>query len=256
MPNAKKVFYTVVKGRLPGVYQRWSGEGGAEEQVKGFPGALFKGFATRAEAEYYLQSGGKGLPSAQRIHLSTEQPRISADPSVGMPRADYQEALESGKIVIFTDGSSLGNPGPGGYGVVMLHGDKRKELSGGFRCTTNNRMELFACIAALRLLKNPAQVILYSDSAYVVNAVVKGWARRWSKNGWMRLPDAQGAPQRAENPDLWEDLLALLDDLQVEFRWVKGHASSSENARCDRLAVQAAQKHNLPPDPGYQGSCA
>ena len=199
MSNAKKVFYTVVKGRLPGVYQRWSGEGGAEEQVKGFPGALFKGFATRAEAEYYLHSGGKELPSAQLIHLSPEQPLISAAPPAGLPRTDYQDELESGKIVIFTDGSSLGNPGPGGYGVVILQGDKRNELSGGFRCTTNNRMELLACIVALRLLKNPAQVILYSDSAYVVNAVVKGWARRWSENGWMRLPDAKGTPQRAEN---------------------------------------------------------
>ncbi|MBE0699294.1 MAG: ribonuclease HI, partial [Anaerolineaceae bacterium] len=112
-----------------------------------------------------------------------------------------------------------------------------------------------ACIVALRALNHLAPVIIFSDSRYVVNAVEKGWARRWRKNGWMRLPDENGRPQRAENSDLWEEMLNLLERQPVEFRWVKGHASNPENERCDQLAVQAAHERNLPPDSGYKGAC-
>jgi ribonuclease HI len=254
MANAKKQFYTIVKGRVPGIYDRWSGEGGAEEQVKGYPGAVFKGFVTRAEAETYLRSGGKELPAAKPSFETKDQPVPVAQPTRSMPSA-YQAELDAGKVVIFTDGASIGNPGPGGYGVVQLFGKERKELSAGFRCTTNNRMELLACIVALRGLNRPAPVIIFSDSRYVVNAVEKGWARRWQKNGWMRLPDENGRPQRAENSDLWEEMLNLLDRFTVDFRWVKGHASNLENERCDRLAVEAAHGRSLPPDPGYKGFC-
>jgi ribonuclease HI len=255
MSNSKKQFYVVLKGRVPGVYGKWSGEGGAEEQVKGFPGAVFKGFATRAEADSYLQGGGKQQPAvagpvSQPTGLLTPAPR-----PVRQATPDYLGDLDAGKVVIFTDGASIGNPGPGGYGVVLLSGKERKELSGGFRCTTNNRMELMACIMGLRELTHLSSVIIFSDSRYVVNAIEKGWARRWQKNGWMRLPDEDGRPQRAENSDLWEDMLGLLQRYPVELRWVKGHASNPENERCDRLAVQAAHGRNLPADPGYKGSC-
>jgi ribonuclease HI len=255
MANSKKHFYTIVKGRVPGVYTQWSGAGGAEEQVKGFPGAVFKGFATRAEAETYLRSGGKDLPSAPNPHPQLESMPAPAPKPVGKPSSAYQDELNAGKVIIFTDGASTGNPGPGGYGAVLLFDKGRKELSAGFSCTTNNRMELLACIMALRELNRPAPVIIFSDSRYVVNAVEKGWAKRWRKNGWMRLPDEAGRPQRAENSDLWEEMLGLLERQPVEFRWVKGHASNPENERCDQLAVQAAHGRNLPPDSGYKGTC-
>jgi ribonuclease HI len=150
-------------------------------------------------------------------------------------------------VTIYTDGSCLGNPGPGGYGVVLLYGDYRKELSGGYRRTTNNRMELTAAIQGLAALKGRCRVHLFSDSAYVVNAVEQGWARRWRAHGWYR-PNKQ----MAENADLWEALLGLCDGHQVRFEWIKGHAGHAENERCDRLALQAAQLPNLPEDKGYE----
>ncbi len=241
--SGKKSFYAVVKGRRPGVYTRWTGKDGAEEQVKGFPGALYRGFATLPEAEYFLRTG-----------KAASNPTLLADKGAGQTPAsatdDYHLDLEAGKVVIFTDGASTGNPGPGGYGAVLLFGKTRKELSGGFRCTTNNRMELLAVITALETLKQPAQVVLYSDSRYVVNAVTLGWARRWKARGWMR-----DSVNRAENADLWEALLPLLDLHAVTFLWVKGHASNPENERCDRLAVQAAHRKDLPVDAGYEGHC-
>jgi ribonuclease HI len=154
-------------------------------------------------------------------------------------------------VTIYTDGSCLGNPGPGGYGVVLLYGDYRKELSGGYRRTTNNRMELTAAIQGLAALKGRCRVHLFSDSAYVVNAVEKGWARRWRAHEWYR-PNKQ----MAENADLWEALLGLCDGHQVRFEWIKGHAGHAENERCDRLALQAAQLPNLPEDKGYENALA
>ena len=150
------------------------------------------------------------------------------------------------RVEIYTDGSCLGNPGPGGYGVVLLHGENRRELSGGFRLTTNNRMEMLAVIKGLEALKEKCDVTLYSDSKYVVDAVTKGWAQRWRANGWMR-----NRKERAINPDLWELMLPLCQQHEVEFRWVKGHAGVPENERCDRLAVAAAQQPDLPADSGY-----
>ncbi|KKJ00894.1 ribonuclease HI [Prochlorothrix hollandica] len=150
-------------------------------------------------------------------------------------------------VDIYTDGSCLHNPGPGGYGVVMLFGDHRKELSGGVRRTTNNRMEMMAAIVGLQALQEPCQVTLYTDSQYVVNAMTKGWAKRWRAQGWMR-----NKKDKAVNPDLWTQLLDLCDRHRVDFRWVRGHAGNVENERCDRLAVQAAKQSDLPPDEGYQ----
>ncbi len=151
------------------------------------------------------------------------------------------------QITIFTDGACLGNPGPGGYGAVLLYGDHRKELSGGFRLTTNNRMEIMAAIAALSALRTPCQVDLYSDSQYLVNAMMKSWVRRWRAQGWMRNKN-----EKAKNPDLWEKLLQLCDRHQVRFHWLRGHNGHSENERCDELANQAALALNLPPDEGYE----
>lgn len=152
-------------------------------------------------------------------------------------------------VTIYADGSCLGNPGPGGYGIVLLYGPHRREISGGFRLTTNNRMEIMAVIVALEALKEPCQVTLHSDSQYVVNAVTEGWARRWKANGWKR-----NRREAAVNPDLWERLLDLCDQHQVEFCWVRGHSGIEENERCDQLAVGAAQQPDLPDDPGYRSS--
>ena len=151
------------------------------------------------------------------------------------------------QVTIYTDGGCEPNPGRGGYGVVLLYGTARKELSGGFRLTTNNRMEIFAAITALEALKEPCQVTLYSDSDYVVSAIAKGWAKRWQRNNWWRTKD-----ERAANPDLWERLLALCGKHQVEFVWVKGHAGNPENERCDQLSVVALAQPELPPDAGYE----
>ncbi|MEI7638600.1 MAG: ribonuclease HI [Syntrophus sp. (in: bacteria)] len=150
------------------------------------------------------------------------------------------------QVRIYTDGACLGNPGPGGYGAVLLYGTRRKELSGGFRLTTNNRMELMGAIVALQSLKTICDITLFTDSQYVVNGINKGWARRWRQLGWMR-----NKTEKAVNPDLWELLLNLCERHQVKFVWVRGHAGDSENERCDELSKQAATARDLPPDKGY-----
>jgi ribonuclease HI len=150
-------------------------------------------------------------------------------------------------LEIYTDGACKGNPGPGGYGVVLISGPHRKELSGGYRKTTNNRMELLACIEGLRSLKRPSTVVLTSDSRYVVNAIAKGWAKRWRSNGWQLSPS-----KRAKNSDLWAFLLDLCMEHSVDFQWVKGHSNHPENERCDELAVAASQLKDLPADVGFE----
>jgi len=138
------------------------------------------------------------------------------------------------KITIYTDGACSGNPGPGGYGVVMIFGHHRKELSGGEPATTNNRMEIMGVIVGLETLKEPCEVALFSDSRYVVDAIEKGWVTRWCANNWMR-----NKKEPALNVDLWERMLPLLALHNVTFHWVKGHASHPENERCDALAREA-----------------
>lgn len=150
-------------------------------------------------------------------------------------------------ITIYTDGSAIGNPGPGGYGVVMRYGEHVRELSGGFRRTTNNRMEILAAIEALRALTEPCAVTLHSDSQYLVNAITQGWAKRWQAKGWMRTKD-----ERALNVDLWLELLPLLEKHTVTFVWVRGHMGNPDNERCDVLARQAAAQKDLPPDEVYE----
>ena len=151
------------------------------------------------------------------------------------------------EITIYTDGACSGNPGPGGYGIIILSDKKRQELSGGYKLTTNNRMELMAVIVGLEQLEFPSIVNLYTDSKYIVDAVTKGWAKRWRANSWKR-----NKKDKAMNPDLWEKLLDLCDKHQVEFYWVRGHSGNIENERCDKLAVKASQKLDLPSDLGYQ----
>jgi ribonuclease HI len=131
--------------------------------------------------------------------------------------------------------------------VVVFEDGSRRELSGGFARTTNNRMELTACITGLEALERPSSVIVYSDSSYVVNGIEKGWARRWKKNDWMRNKD-----EIAENSDLWSRLLDLCEKHTVRFSWVRGHDGNPENERCDALAVEQTHRSSLPPDHEYE----
>lgn len=142
------------------------------------------------------------------------------------------------QVQIFTDGACQGNPGPGGWGAILRYQGREKEISGGEAQTTNNRMELRAVIEALSLLKEPCEVTLCSDSRYVCDAIEKGWAKSWKRNGWRK---ADKKP--ALNSDLWERLLELLTVHRVTVAWVRGHDGHPENERCDRLAVAAAEKN-------------
>ena len=150
-------------------------------------------------------------------------------------------------VNIYTDGAAEPNPGPGGYGIVLLFGNNRKELSAGYQVTTNNRMEMMAAIVGLKSLKRECVVTLYSDSKYLVDAMRQGWAERWRSNGWMR-----NKKDRAQNPDLWEELLMLCERHTVEFEWVRGHSGNLENERCDQLAVAAITSSSLQSDTGYE----
>ena len=149
------------------------------------------------------------------------------------------------KITIYTDGAARGNPGPGGYGVVMMSGKHRKELSEGYRLTTNNRMELLAVIVALETLKVDNSIVdIYTDSKYVVDAVEQGWLFDWEKKRF----------NKKKNPDLWIRFLTIYRKHKVKFHWVKGHANNKENERCDQLAVEASHKTTLLPDVAYENT--
>ena len=150
-------------------------------------------------------------------------------------------------IDIYTDGACSGNPGAGGYGAVLLFNGQRKEISAGYRCTTNNRMEIMGVIKALECLKEKCSVTVYSDSKYVVDAIEKGWVTKWKKNNWMR-----NAKEKALNTDLWSELLVLLDYHTVSFVWVKGHADNIENNRCDNLARNAISSPPCLEDDGFK----
>lgn len=148
------------------------------------------------------------------------------------------------QVVIYTDGSSRGNPGPGGFGAVLLWGQHQKEISGGYRRTTNNRMELMAVIAALKSLKKSAlNILIYSDSQYVVNAVEKGWLKKWISTSF------RGGKK---NQDLWQEYYQLASKHHINFKWVKGHADNIYNNRCDILATTAADGSNLLTDTAYE----
>jgi ribonuclease HI len=150
-------------------------------------------------------------------------------------------------VQAFTDGSCLGNPGPGGWAAVLRCNGSERELSGGFALTTNNRMEILAVIEALSILKEPCSVDLHTDSQYVRNAVEKKWLAGWRRNGW-KTSDKKPV----KNRDLWERLQPLLDVHTVRFHWVRGHSGHPENERCDVLARTRASSRGLPPDTGYR----
>ena len=228
---AKKKFYAVRKGHAPGIYTQWFGPAGAQVQVEGFPGAVYRGFATRAEAEAFL--AGTSPPAADK-----------------RPAPKQAEVPRGPHVTVYTDGGAIGNPGPGGYGVVIIPPEgELRELSGGFRRTTNNRMELMACIVALENIDGRQPIVLYSDSRYMVDAINKRWVFSWKKKGWKK---ADGQP--AKNTDLWERLLKRLEDLEVSFRWVKGHAGQEWNERCDALAGRAMAGPDLAVDSVYEAS--
>ncbi len=150
-------------------------------------------------------------------------------------------------ITIYTDGSSRGNPGPGGFGTLLISGERRKEISVGYQKTTNNRMELLAAIAGLEVLKRASDVTLYSDSKYVIDAINKGWLRGWKRRGWIKSDK-----QPVKNIDLWKRLDAAAAEHEVTWKWVKGHAGNPENERCDKLATTAADGDDLKPDRGFE----
>lgn len=143
-------------------------------------------------------------------------------------------------VQIFSDGACSGNPGPGGFGVILRCNGVEKEISGGFKNTTNNRMEIMGAIVGLESLKESCEVTVTTDSQYLVNAIEKGWARKWKAMGWMR-----NSKERALNPDLWERLLSVMEKHKVRFQWIRGHAGHAENERCDQLAVAAASRSDL-----------
>jgi ribonuclease HI len=236
MAAKKKNYYAVARGRKPGIYRNWEGADGAKAQVFSFPGALYKGHYTLAEAEDWLRdnSGSSRVEAVKKESVNqNDSAPLNFDDSEG--------------IVIYTDGGCSGNPGPGGYGAVIIQDGSRKEISGGYRLTTNNRMEMIACIKAIESLEDDDPVRLYSDSSYVVNGITRGWAKKWRKNGWIR-----SGSEKAQNVDLWSKLLVLYERIDVEFVWVKGHAGTLENECCDRLAVAAASKSGLPVDEAYE----
>jgi ribonuclease HI len=235
---AKIKYYAVAVGRCSGIYTDWAT---AEKQVKGFAAAKFKSFPTKAEAEAWLKSPVYRKKESQK---SLRPEAGSAPPS--QRQGDQQGDPEA--IVVYTDGGSINNPGPGGYGVVIETAGERRELTGGFRHTTNNRMEMMAAIVALRELRNSGEkILLYSDSSYLVNGITKGWAKKWRSKGWRK-----GDGQPVLNIDLWKELLELLDGADVRFNWVKGHAGNELNERCDRLAVSAARQPEMIADVMYE----
>lgn len=150
------------------------------------------------------------------------------------------------EVTIYTDGACSGNPGKGGFGVILEYMGNKKEISRGFECTTNNRMELMAAIEGLSALKEPCNVTLYSDSKYLVDSVNKGWIESWQKNGWKN-----SKKEKVKNRELFEELIKLMDVHNVELKWVKGHDGHAQNERCDELATSAAKKDDLETDEGY-----
>jgi ribonuclease HI len=149
-------------------------------------------------------------------------------------------------VTIYSDGACLGNPGPGGYGTVLLAGEHRKELSAGYRRTTNNRMEMLGAIVGIESLKRPSAVTLWSDSQYLIHAMTKGWLEGWQKRGWRTA-----SKEPVKNQDLWQRLLRAIEPHEIAWRWVRGHTGNPENERCDQLAVAAASGGDLLVDEGF-----
>lgn len=228
----KKKFYAVAAGIKPGIYDTWPE---AQKQVTGYAGAKFKGFTDRTEAEAWLRNPQYShAPVRKKSAVDAKLPPLPC---------------RLGEINIYTDGGCSHNPGPGGYGAILVYDDIELEICGGFQLTTNNRMELMACIMALQHLElRDRPITIWSDSSYVVNGISKGWAKGWRQRGWIKADR-----QPAVNPDLWGDLLLLVEALDVTFQWVKGHSGHPFNERCDKMAIAALKKAGLAIDEGYSG---
>ncbi|MDF1752585.1 MAG: ribonuclease HI [Verrucomicrobiales bacterium] len=151
------------------------------------------------------------------------------------------------QVTIYTDGSSRGNPGPGGYGTVLIFGKFEKKISQGYECTTNNRMEIMAALAGLKALKEPCEVTIYSDSKYLVNALTEGWMEGWKRNGWAKKKKSEVL----KNVDLWKEMDAAIQGHIIHWKWVKGHAGNKYNEICDQLATEAADGDNKVVDVGF-----
>jgi len=159
---------------------------------------------------------------------------------------ESEEGRDLKKVVVYTDGGARGNPGPGGYGAILTFGNHRKELKGAFDHTTNNRMELMAVISALEGLNEPCQVVLHSDSKYVIDALTKNWLKGWKRKGWIKSDK-----KPVLNQDLWRRLDTSASRHEMTWKWVKGHAGNSLNERCDELVHEAIDEGNLQVDQGY-----
>ena len=216
----KQKFYAVKVGKTPGIYNSWSD---CEKEVKGFNGAKFKSFATRNEALSWLD--GKDF--------STETNRIEKS------NADSNIETTETNFLIYTDGSCLKNPGgAGGWAAIVTdtHTGEIKELTGGEKATTNNRMELSAALFALSSIKKPSTITLVTDSEYLKNAFTKNWLKNWQKRNWKTATGAD-----VKNRDLWEKLSFEVNRHKIYFSWVKGHAGNPQNERCDFLAKNEAK---------------
>jgi len=173
--------------------------------------------------------------------------RFDAKPAESPSGVEIASILEPGmEVDIWTDGACARNPGPGGYGIVFKHLGQRWEKAGGFRLTTNNRMEIMGALVALETIPEGCKATVYTDSQYLVNSITKGWAKRWRSKDWIKKGN-----KKVPNADLWDRMLQLCDQREVKLRWVKGHDSNVENERCDQLAESAARTPNLPVDIGY-----
>ena len=233
MKSSKSAYYAVRNGHKPGIYRSWEE---CRQQVEGYSNAEYKRFTSPDEAKQYLT--GDVRPKASNLvqmNLTVSQ----------------RDELGRKEVTIYADGACMGNPGPGGYGVIITYGERQRELSAGYRLTTNNRMEILGCIAGLSALKEPCNVTIYSDSRYVVNTMTKSWAIRWKKNEWKRK-DASGETKDALNKDLWIQMLELCDKHSVQFKWIRGHSGNEGNERCDALARAAAGAGSLGVDAEYE----
>lgn len=244
--SRKKKYYAVKRGRASGIFLSWEE---CKKQIDGFGGAVYRGFMTLSDAEAWLLDGAPGSASAgsaSDVFLSRETSpegteRIARDTKPPAPKLfdeDTPTLFAGGEsYTVYTDGSCLKNPGgPGGYAAVIISPDgKITEISGGEPDTTNNRMEMRAGIESLRALPEGAVVEFFTDSQYLKNAFTKYWLRNWKRNGWRT---SMGEP--VKNQDLWKSLDSEISKRRVAFHWVKGHAGSRFNERCDLLARQEA----------------
>lgn len=253
--TVKKKYYIVKKGKQPGVYYNWPD---CQKQVQGFAGAIFKGFASKEEAEAWYGKPIEAAPKALKqtpkakpmeskdIHLLEIQypSHCSAPDGRRFSWSDTATARLPEKLTIFTDGSCLVNPdGPGGFAAVFLTEDGGRELfhvTGGEPCSTNNRMELRAAYEALKLLQYgvPRHIVFHTDSKYLQRAFMNHWINNWKRNGWKT---SQGTP--VVNQDLWKGLLPLMEKHTIQFEWVKGHVGTKYNELCDQLAKKEAMKY-------------